>query len=351
MEGARSGALVAVVLWVMIAVSACGPGGAETTGPPPVITMAGAQKVLTQYMVGSNHANQLRDSSVLAGVEAGSSYQIDSGTYTFNRVADPSNQNYSELSFVQPTFFIPHQTGYPAWFAVRAHQQPVPPKSGSSNADLYLLFTRASASAKWLEVLDPYVLSGAGPAPRVTTDSHGNALQVAPADAGRLALAPDRLPAADVDYLNAGTGLAQPLRPGLPTPKPANSAVTFASGKTNLGVLHDQAFFEGLDAQGQLLVQVLHATTSDPVYALRTADGGALVFYDLSATMTISTIYGQLFSVKYSGFISGSEQDAAFQVNYSEEFAVYEPAGAQAAPQVVAEVSGPVSANCGGGPC
>jgi len=193
------------------------------------------------------------------------------------------------------------------------------------------------------------VVGGAGPVPKVATDSHGNALQVAPADAKRLTLAPAQLPAADVDYLDAGTGPTQPLRPGLPTPKPPGTTVTFANGKTNLGVLHDQAFFEGL-AQGQLLIQVVHATTADPVYALRTADGGALVFYDLSAKMTIRA-YGQLFSLKYSGFISGTQQDADFEVNYSEDFVVYEPAGAQASPQVVAEISGPVSAQCGGGPC
>ena len=350
MGGARGSALVAVAVSVAIAVSACGSRAVGSAAPPPVITTSGAQKVLGEYMAGNNHANQLRDAKVLAGVEAGSSYQIDSGTYTFSRVADPSNHDYSALSYVRPTFFIPRQTGYPAWFAVLAHQQSVPPKSGSSNADLYMLFTRASAGAKWLQVLDPFVVSGAGPAPKIATDSHGNALKMAPADAGRLALAPARLPAADVNYLNAGTRPALPPRPGLPTPKPSGPAVTFANGKTNLGALHDQAFFEG-QAPGQLLVQVVHATTADPVYALRTAGGGALVFYDLSATMTISTIYGQLFSLKYSGFISGSQHDANFEVNYSEEFVVYEPAGAQAAPQVVAENSGPVSAQCGGGPC
>src|SRR5262249_34679303 len=118
----------------------------------------------------------------------------------------------------------------------------------------------------------------------------------------------------------------------------------------NLGDLHDQAFFQGL-APGQLLVQDKHATTQDQVYALQTSDGGALTFYDLSATVTVSTIYGQLFSLKYSGFISGSQQDANFEVKYSEQFAVYEPAGAQAQPRVLAENSGPVSAECGGGPC
>jgi hypothetical protein len=350
MERPRGGVWAAVTVSVAIAVSGCGSSGAGNAGPSPVITAAGAQKVLAQYTAGTNHTNQLRDAGLLAEYEAGSSRQIDAGSYTFYRVADPANQNYTALSYVQPSFSIPLQTAYPAWFAVRVHQQPVPPKSGSSNADLDMVFTRASASARWLEVLDGYVLSGAGPAPRVATDSHGNALQIAPTDGGRLALAPAQLPAADVGYLNAGSGPAVPLRPGLPTPKASGPFVNFVNGETNLGVLHDKAFFEG-QAPGQVVVQVVHATTADPVYALRTADGGALVFYDLSATMTISTVYGELFSVKYSGFISGSQKDANFEVNYSEQFVVYEPPGASVAPRVLAENSGPVSAQCGGGPC
>jgi hypothetical protein len=351
MKRGPGGALAAVGLAVAVALSGCVSSGTGRAEPPAVITTAGAQNVLSQYAAANNHSNEVRDANVLAGYEAGSSYQIDAGAYAFNRVADPANQKYAALSYVRPTFYVPRQTGYPAWFAVRVHEQDVqPPTSGGSSADLYMLFTRASASAKWMQVLEPYVLSGGGPAPQVATDSHGSALQIAPGDAGRLALAPGQLPEADVSYLDARSAPAAPLRPGLPTPQASAPSVTFANGKTNLGILHDEAFFQGL-APGQLLVQDTHTTTPDPVYALRTTDGGALAFYDLSATLTISTLYGQLFSLKYSGFISGTQQDANFEVGYREQFAVYEPAGPSAAPQVVAENSGPVSAQCGGGPC
>jgi hypothetical protein len=350
-ERAFGAALTAVTLSVTIALSGCGSSGTGRAEPAAVITTAGAKNVLAQYTAANNRSNELREATVLASYEAGSSYQIDAGAYANHRVTDPANHNYAPLSFVRPVFYIPRQTGYPAWFAVRAHQQDAqPPKSGSSSADLYLLFTRSSATAKWLQVLDPYVLSGTGSAPQVAADPHGNALQIAPSDAGRLALAPGKLPGADAGYLDAGSAPTAPLRPGLPTPKAPGPIVTFANGKTNLGDLHDQAFFQGL-APGQLEVQDVHATTADPVYALQTTGGGALVFYDLSATLTISTLYGQLFSVKYSGFISGTQKDANFEVEYREQFAVYEPAGAPVEPQVVAENSGPMAAKCGGGPC
>jgi hypothetical protein len=348
---ASGAVLAAVTLSIAIAMSGCGTSGTGSAEPSAVITTAGAKRVLAQYTAANNRSNQLRDASVLASYEAGSSYQLDAGGYAFFRVTDPANHNYTAVSYVRPVFYIPHQTGYPAWFAVRVHQQDVPPPaSGSSSADAYLLFTRSSASAKWLQVLDPDVLSVSGSAPQVAADPHGFARQIAPGDAGRLALAPARLPAAQVGYLDAGSAPTVPLRPGLPTPKAPGPIVTFANGKTNLGDLHDQAFFQNLQP-GQVNVQDMHATTPDRVYALQTTGGGALVFYDLSATVTISTVYGQLFSVKYSGFISGSQKDSNFEVEYREQFAVYEPAGAAVMPQVVAENSGPVSAECGGGPC
>jgi hypothetical protein len=351
MKRAPGAVLAAVTLSVAIALSGCGSSGTGRAEPSAVITTAGAKQVLTQFAAGNNRANQLRDAGVLTSYEAGSSYQLDAGGYAFYRVTDPANHNYAAVSYVRPVFYIPRQTGYPAWFAVRAHQQDVqPPASGSSNTDVYLLFTRSSPSAKWLQVLEPDVLSGGGSVPKVAVDPHGNARQVAPSDAGRLALAPGKLPAADVGYLDAGSAPTVPLRPGLPTPKAPGPVVTFANGKTNLGDLHDQAFFQGL-APGQLNVQDMHATTADRVYALQTTGGGALVFYDISATLTISTVYGQLFSLKYSGFITGTQQDSNFEVEYREQFAVYEPVGTPATPQVVAENSGPMSARCGGGPC
>jgi hypothetical protein len=344
------GAVLAALTLFTIALGGCGAATTTSGGAPGVITVSGAKRVLASYVTANNRANQLREASALGAYEGGSSYLLDAGTYAFDRVTDPANHNYTPFRYVRPSFYIPHQTSYPAWFAVRAQQQDVhPPASGGSAIESYLLFTRSSAKAKWLEVLSPNVLSGTAQ-PQVSADAQGGALPIASGDGAHLALPPRSLAAADVSYLDAGSGSAAPPRPGLPTPKPTGTVVTFANGKTNLGDLHDQAFFLG-QAPGQLDVQDTHSTTSDRVYALETAGGGGLVFYDLAATLTISTIYGQLFRLKYSGFISGSQQDANFEVLYREQFVVYEPPGTPARPQVVAENSGPVAAECGGGPC
>lgn len=361
MKRASVAVLAATALSSTLALSGCGSsgsgsktiGGGTTSSAKAdngVVSQSAAQQMLTQFATENNQANQARSSSVLAGFEAGSSYQLDAGSYLFYKVTDPANHNYTAINYTQPVFYIPHQTSYPAWFVVKVHQQDVtPPKSGSGSGDQYLLFTRQAAGSPWMLILEPNVLTGVS-APQIATNGNGNATKLAPGAKGQLALAPNKLPAADVGYLDAGTGPTAPARPGLPAPKPSGPVTNFADGKTNVGDFHDQSFFNN-QAPGQLLVQDRHSTNSDPVYALKTSDGGALAFYDTSAQLLVSTTFGQLFSLKYSGFISGTQKDANFEINYREQFAVYEPPGTPAKPQVIAEYSGPVSAECGGGPC
>src|ERR1700730_13690152 len=181
MKRASGAVLAAVTLSVAIALSGCGSAGTGRAEPSAVITTAGAKQVVARSAAANNRSNELREAGVLATYEAGSSYQIDAGAYANHRVTDPANHNYAPLSYVRPVFYIPRQTGYPAWFAVRVHQQVVhPPTSGSSSTDVYLLFTRSSASAKWLQVLDPEVLGGSGSAPQVAAGPHGTALEIAP---------------------------------------------------------------------------------------------------------------------------------------------------------------------------
>jgi hypothetical protein len=95
----------------------------------------------------------------------------------------------------------------------------------------------------------------------------------------------------------------------------------------------------------------VHYASPDQVFALRTAGGGALVFYDLNATMSMGAPFGDSFTVRYSGFLSGKQSATSFDVNYNEQFAVYEPPGASAKPRVLAQFSGPVSAECDGAKC
>ncbi|HYZ54512.1 MAG TPA: hypothetical protein VE733_13570 [Streptosporangiaceae bacterium] len=358
-------AVTAVAVPAAAAITGCGASGGShsarataPTAPPSVITKQQAQKVLSQYTAVNNRSNQLRNPSYLATYEAGSSYQLDAGSYRWTKSTDPANHNYSAASFLHPVFYIPQQLHYPAWFAVRAWQQDAKkPSSGPAGKYIYLIFTRSSAKAKWMQVFEPFALSGAK-LPQVATDANGFAEPVTAADAQRLAITPGKLPSQDVNYLNYGfynQMMTQQLKlRGLKPKKSLAKPVRFASAQANLVDVQDQQFYHKTMPQGSTQND-LYATTSDPIYALRTTNGGALVFYDLTATVTLGAPYGGamgLMRIGFGGFLNGKEKpQASFQLNFGDQFAVYEPPGKPARPTVVADNSDPVSVQCGGGPC
>lgn len=343
----------AAALLSAVVLAGCGssgsPGGAATTSPSAgsVVTVAQARQVLSQFTTVNNRANKVRQDSVLGTIESGSSYQIDTGQYRWTQVTDPANHDYTVLSYVSPVFLVPRQSGYPAWFAVRTMQQNA--TTPSKDQYVYLVFTKASASATWLQVREPgaYGLP-AQSQPQVATAS-GYAVQVSPTDASGLALAPAKIPAADVSYLDVGNIPTTAPRPGLPVPKRPH-VTEFVNGTVSLADLSDRSYFHGNMPSGSTQTDT-HQTTADPIFALRTTGGGVLVFYDLTASLTLGAPFAQPFTVKIPGIFNGTEHETSFMVNYDEQYAVYEPPGPSAEPQVLANWSGPVSGECDGGPC
>ncbi len=345
--------LTAAVVLPAVVIAGCGSSGSQPGGSggsassSGVVTVAVARQVLSKYVTVNNRSNKLRQDSLLATYEGGSSYQIDAGDYRWTLNSDPSNKNYSVLSYADPQFFIPKQSGYPAWFAVHVVQEDVP--SLTKKAPMYLLFAKASASAPWLEVREPSAYGlPAGQQPQVATKS-GYATQVSPSDATGLALAPDDLPAKDVSFLDVGNIPTTPARPGLPTPT-RPKVISFVNGTTGLGDLSDTSFWKSHMPSGSSVLDS-HQTTTDQIYALRTTSGGALVFYDLTASLVLGAPFAQPFSITIPGFFNNSQQSTSFQLNYVDQFAVYEPPGSSASPQVLADETGPVSSECAGAPC
>jgi hypothetical protein len=324
-----------------------GSGGTAASSGSGVVTLAEARQALSRYVTVNNRSNKLRQDGLLATYEGGSSYQIDAGDYRWTLTSDPSNKNYSALSYTSPRFFIPRQSAYPAWFAVRVTQEDVP--SQTKKTPLYLVFTKASASAAWLEVRQPSAYGmPAGTVPQVATAS-GYATQVSPSDATGLALAPDKLPAQDVSYLDVGNIPTTPPRPGLPTPT-RPKVINFVNGTTGLGDESDASYWKAHMPAGSSVLDS-HQTTTDQIYALRTTTGGVLAFYDLTASLTLGAPFAQPFSITIPGYFNNSQQSTSFQLNYVAQFAVYEPPGASTSPQVLADETGPVSGECAGAPC
>jgi hypothetical protein len=324
-----------------------GSGASAASSGSGVVTLADARQALSRYVTVNNRSNKLRQDSLLATYEGGSSYQIDAGDYRWTLTSDPSNKNYSVLNYVNPQFFIPQQSGYPAWFAVRVQQENVPVVT--KKALMYLVFSKASASAPWLEIREPSAYGmPAGQQPQVAVKS-GYATGVTPADATGLALAPNQLAAQDATYLDVGNIPTTAPRPGLPTPK-RPKVTNFVNGTTGLGDVSDTTFWKSRMPAGSSVLDS-HQTTIDQIYALRTTSGGVLVFYDLTASLTLGAPFAQPFSITIPGFFKNSQQSTSFTLSYVDQFAVYEPPGASAGPQVLADETAPVSGECAGAPC
>lgn len=312
---------------------AASPAASASPAPAGVVTPALAQRVFTGFVAAGNASQDLRDSE-LATYEGGSSYRIDAAQMRRSQAASPGAAP-DQYEYLHQQFLIPPQTRYPAWFAVSAVQQRLPPIAGGGTPQRYFVFTRASARAPWLEVRGPGARSFPAAQIPAAGSPDGYATQVSPGDATGLAIAPGRLAARDAAYLNKGT---------------ASRAARFANAKDALADVSDAAFWRRTLPAGSAVTDT-HRAAGDPVYAVRTDDGGVLAFYDLTATLTLRAPAGRTLAVRVPGFADGSRLASAVTFGYLEQFAVYEPQGGYQSPQVLAEDSAMVSADCGGSAC
>ncbi len=82
------------------------------------------------------------------------------------------------------------------------------------------------------------------------------------------------------------------------------------------------------------------AGASGQEFALRTTDGGALVFYTDAAQVTVAAPPGSALHLSIPGFRSSSQGASPVQVSYLEQFAAYDPPAGGGAARVVADFSG-----------
>jgi hypothetical protein len=274
----------AVLAALVLSLASCADSGSDSshaaTAAP--LTKAQAQQVLSAYQTTNNRANLALDATLLASAETGAQLDMDTAGYKLRRA---TNQKFVQFSYTKPVFYIPRLSGYPRWFAVDAISAPAAGpgqdqrqrsgqrSSGGRQAVVppmpqqhrhALLFVQDKAGAPWRLAADPYPtgksLGG------VAVDSAGYATAVSPQDA-KLTLSPTKIGAAHAALLTDG-------------PK--------AAGVGGIGAgLHTTKTYDALrQATGQFIrigvgLTTRFAPTTEPVYALRTSDGGALVWYVL----------------------------------------------------------------------
>ncbi|MEU6355816.1 hypothetical protein ABZ896_41980 [Streptomyces sp. NPDC047072] len=218
----------------------------------PSTTKAEAAKALRQFTTAYNNADEKFDSSLDAPHVTGALSAIDSARLKAGQANNPDgNAAHTPLTFSDVTYTIPKKAGWPRWFLADAAAN----KGGT--ARWLLVFTRSNLN-------DPFqvaylTLVEAGKVPEFKKDADGWAESV-PADATGLAAAPGALSKDYATYLKSGGDV-------------------FADGSQTSGwreLREKSANKPGLVTQ--FIDQPLTSGDYTPL-ALRTADGGALVFF------------------------------------------------------------------------
>jgi hypothetical protein len=295
-------------------------GGSTPSAAPEAaaLSKAAAERILASYWQVNNTANESRSDTLLNTVEAGSSYSMDAGTYQMDRVTDPANRQYTAFTAQNATYYIPRQPAgvYPRWFAVRVTYASLAAPRHATGAG-YVLFTQAARNAAWKNDLEPCMLPGTGPGPFIETDARGYAIAASASDEAALSVTSAQIQEATARSLDRST--------------------TAVKNPGNLADLRDEAYFSGKLPAGS--TDTDKHTASGRVFALKTAGGGVLAFYALTAQLTLAPPPGQTFQVAIPGFYSSSQTLTSTTVKYAEQFATYIPPD-QASPQILADASG-----------
>lgn len=263
---AGGGLSVAVVLAAVLA--GCGggvPGSAGSSRPAapspvklsPAITPAAARAVVAGYVRGNNDANAHLDGQLEATVETGPQLVIDQASYVIQkRVGHP----FPPFTYRDLVFYIP---ALPAtarrWFAADAVAS-----SGGRQAHEILMFVRDRPATWKLASAIP----SSGASLPVAVGPAGTAAPVLPGDHG-LAITPAQLPARHAQLLSG---------------QPAVS--TFAPGRWTSITARSIDLVKRVYYRAGWTFQDRWNPDRYPVYALRTTDGGAVVWYFLRDRQT-----------------------------------------------------------------
>ncbi|WP_030413781.1 hypothetical protein [Streptomyces sp. NRRL S-1448] len=238
----------------------------------PAVTKADGAKALQRFAAGFNKAKRQLDPELNPSFEGGALLALDqAGIRAAHALKPQGDPSYPALAFRDAHFTIPKQVGWPKYFIADAASNR---KAADGSASRwFLVFSRNGVKEKWRAV---YLAEFAGnKAPELKTDQDGFAEAVPAGAKSGLTVDPGKLSRAYADYLNTGKGS------------------TFASGPNTDGWRARRA--RDTNQPGARILWEDTASDYPPV-ALRTTDGGALVFF--------STFYHQQKTVSAGSVIT-----------------------------------------------
>ncbi|MFE6171720.1 hypothetical protein [Streptomyces sp. NPDC056464] len=218
----------------------------------PSATKAEAAKALEEFTAAYNKADKAYNSSLDADYVTGALGDIDAARLKAGKAVSPEgNAAHSPLELSDTKFTIPKKAGWPRWFVADAAAN----KGGK--ARWVFVFTRSGLDEPWeaayLTLLSP------GDVPKFKTDTDGWAESV-PANSTELAVPPGDLSKGYATYLKSGGDV-------------------FAAGGNTSGWRTDR---DKDSVKPGLVRQYIDEPLTNGDYAplaLRTTDGGALVFF------------------------------------------------------------------------
>jgi hypothetical protein len=263
-------ALAALAALTMLSVQGCDTGTAAQATPHAThdLTIAAAQAAYQAYLTNSDQsAASATRTTGLADV-SDAQWEIVHAQYSALASADIPVPRYQ---YGSPDFYVPALTGYPRWFAVSVPRRPLG-GSATSNADVttLMVFEKAKPSSVW--TLDGTAALQPGQSlPAITRDSAGYATALATHDQNLL-LPPDVVGATHAAVVDDGPASA--------------AAAVIAPGPQTTGLHAQQSAYASAQKASGLAYTWLMQGASFPVFALRLADGGALVLYGVYLNTT-----------------------------------------------------------------
>jgi len=296
LSGAAHAAHAALAATAVLAAAGCTPGPATGasgshpgTGAVAPVTRAEAARAYAHYLVASATAQGDEDAAAAMSLTTGvakTAISASNATERYFSLREPAGY----VRRGPPVFYLPEPAGYPQWFVVDVPTTvtsvpKLPPGQKRTGAPggipwedasdhVVYVFTKASAAAPWLLASFSKLAPGAS-LPPLAVDGSGRVPTVPLSDTALLARP---------DY----TG---PLQAAVVDDGPASTAAkVMASGQLTTGIYdNERAGLLGLTApRGDVLRWELEGANY-PSFALRTAAGGALVFYAMYLNTTVQT--------------------------------------------------------------
>ncbi|MFG3441102.1 hypothetical protein ACGF0J_27950 [Nonomuraea sp. NPDC047897] len=240
------------------------PAATATPKPSASALAPMAQSVLKDYIKRNNAANEALSDDLLATYEGGSSLAIDKAAYLSQRKL--GDDEYTPFSYVRPTFVAPATR---QWFLASVYWKG---RSKTAEDPTYLVFARDRGAWRQMYAPDVFENLTADDVPKLQTDAAGAATEVDQADATGLLMSPADFAGDYADHLMGKGSTATRSR--------FAADVLTTNAATNRIKMRRYA----------RLTEDVNPATEYPSYALRTADGGALVFTTLQRTKRYDVI-------------------------------------------------------------